>query len=140
VHRKTAPALVMAVGLVAFGLSVMANEKPSADYQNVMKSNGATAAALRMHMLAKDYDAILADALTLENNYARTLAYWQVKKVFDATEFAADGARGVAALETAAKAKNDEGITAAQNTIAGTCSGCHMAHREQLPDQSFEIK
>ena len=35
------------VAAVAFGLTVIANEKPSVDFQNVMKSNGATNMALR---------------------------------------------------------------------------------------------
>ena len=139
-HRRIVPTLVMMVGVVVFDLTVVANEKPSAEYQDVMKSNGATNGDLRMHIMAKDYDAIVADAVALQRNFAKILAYWTGKKVFDATEFASDGARGAAALETAAKAKSDDGLAAAQKTVAATCGGCHMAHREQLPDKSFEIK
>ena len=138
--RKIVLLLLVLVGSVPFALRGVANEKPSADYQGVMKAFGATSADLSTHILAKDYGALVADAIALEDNYAKTLAYWQGKRVFDATEFASDGARGAAALETAAKTKNDEGIAVAQKTVSGTCAGCHMAHREQLPDKSFEIK
>ena len=43
-------------------------------------------------------------------------------------------------LEKAAKAKDDAAITAANTALTATCGGCHTAHRERLPDMSFEIK
>jgi cytochrome c556 len=130
----------MVVATVAFGLTAIANEKPSADFQNLMKSNGATNMALRDHITAKDYDAIAADAATVKANFAKIEAFWTAKKVEDAVTFAKTGAKGAADLETAAKAKNDAGIASANMAIGGTCGGCHRAHREQLPDKSYEIK
>ena len=43
-------------------------------------------------------------------------------------------------LETAAKAKNEEGVATASRAVNGTCMGCHTAHRERLPDGTSEIK
>jgi cytochrome c556 len=123
-----------------FGLTVIANEKPTAEYQGLMKSNGATAGALRMHVMAKDYDAIAMDAATLKGNFAKIEAFWTAKKVDDAIGFAKAGGNGAADLEAAAKAKSDERIAAATMTTTGACGGCHMAHRERLPDMTFEIK
>ncbi len=139
-HRTVVLALAMVAGVAALGLSVIANEKPTAEFQNLMKSNSAANGALRTHVGAKDYDAIAADAITLKDNYAKIEAFWTAKKVDDAIAFAKTGSKGAADLEVAAKAKNDEGIAAASKAVASTCGGCHMAHREQLPDKTFEIK
>lgn len=139
-RRGVTPALFAIVAVVVFGLTAVANEKPTAEFQSLMKSNGATNGALRMHVMAKDYDGIAMDAATLKDNYAKTVAYWTPKKVDDAIGFSNAGAKAAADLETAAKAKSDDGIAAANKALGATCGGCHMAHREQLPDKSFEIK
>ncbi|PWT83002.1 MAG: hypothetical protein C5B57_07660 [Blastocatellia bacterium] len=123
-----------------FAPNVVANEKPTPEFQDLMKSNGMTAAALRMHIMAKEYDGIGMDAATLRGNFAKIEAFWAAKKVNDAVEFAKTGAKGAADLESAAKAKNDEGIAAASKATTSACGGCHMAHREQLPDKTYEIK
>jgi cytochrome c556 len=127
---------------VALGLTVAAGEKPSAELQNAMKSNAATTGAmgLRAHTAAKDYDAIAKDAATLKTNYALFETFWTTRKVDDAVGFAKAGAKAAADLETAAKAKDDAGIATATAAITPTCGGCHMAHRERMPDMTFEIK
>ncbi len=137
--RRTAALSLLAVTAI-FGLSVIANEKPTAEFQAIMKSNGATNGALRMHIMAKDYDAIAADAAMLKGNFAKIEAFWTAKKVDDAIGFAKAGGKGAADLEAAAKAKSDDRIAAARMTTGGACGGCHMAHRERLPDMSYEIK
>ena len=127
---------------IAFGLTALANEKPTTEFQNIMKSNAATngAMGLRAHITAKDYDAIAKDAATFKENFSKIEAFWTQKKVDDAVKLAKTGHEGAEDLEKAAKAKDDAGIMAAQMKIGGTCGGCHMAHREQLPDKTFEIK
>ena len=95
---------------------------------------------LRGHVNAKDYDAIAKDAATLKANFTKIEAFWTAKKVDDATNFAKAAGKAAADLETAAKAKNDAGIAAAQMALTPNCAGCHMAHRERLPDMTFEIK
>jgi cytochrome c556 len=135
------PLAVMLVAVAAtFAPNVIANEKPTPDFQNLMKSNGMTVAALRMHIMTKEYDGIAMDAATLRGNFAKIEAFWAANKVDDAVEFAKTGAKGAADLETAAKAKNDEGIATANKVTTSACGGCHMAHREQLPDKTYEIK
>ena len=137
--RRKVAVSALAVAVV-FGMGVRANEKPTAEFQATMKSNGATLGALRMHIMAKDYDGIATDAATLKSNFAKIEAFWVQKKVDAAITFSKNGAKGAADLEAAAKAKDDAAITAANMAVGGSCGGCHMAHREQLPDKSFEIK
>lgn len=132
----------LVVGAVLFSFGVMANEKPTPEFQDLMKSNSAAngPTGLRAHVPAKDYEAIAKDAAILKANYAKISAFWTKKNVDDAIAFAKDGGLAAAALETAANAKDDAGITAAMAKLAPTCAGCHTAHREQLPDKTYEIK
>ena len=134
---------VMAVcAAVAFGLTVRANEKPTMEFQDIMKSNAAANGpmGLRGHIPAKDYDAIAKDAATLRANFGKIETFFAAKKVDDAIKFAKAGAKAAGDLEAAAKARDVAGITAAQMALAPNCGGCHMAHREQLPDKTYEIK
>jgi len=132
--------IVSVCSAVIVGLTVMANEKPSETYQKAMKDLGAANGALRGNVTAKDYPAIEKNAATLKGAFKVADDFWSGKKVEDAMKLAKDGLKGAEDLEVAAKAKNDDGIVAAQRGVGGTCRGCHMAHREQLPDMTYEIK
>ena len=125
---------------VALGLTVFANEKPTPELQDTMKSNAATNGALRMHIMAKDYDAVAADATTLKANFAKIETFFTAKKWQDAIDIAKAGGKAAGDLVTAAKAKDDAAVAAAQMALAPNCGACHMKHREQLPDKTFEIK
>jgi hypothetical protein len=130
-----------ALALAAAGvITVMAGEKPPEAHVKVMKDTNAAAQALRNHVQAKDYDGVAADAATLRKTFADIETFWTARKVDDAIGFAKNGVKAVADLETAAKAKNEEGVATAARAMQGTCMGCHTAHRERLPDGSFEIK
>jgi mono/diheme cytochrome c family protein len=126
--------------LVVLGLTVSANEKPPESYQKAMKDLGAANQSLRNNVTAKDYDAIAKDAATFKASFAVAQAFWNGKQVEDAIKLAQDGAKAAAELETAAKAKDEEGVAAAQRAVGATCAACHMAHRERLQDGTFEIK
>jgi cytochrome c556 len=138
--NRTVLPVVMVMATIGLGITAIANEKPTAEFQSIMKSNSATNMALKEHVSAKNYDAIAADAATFKANFTKIEAFWTAKKVDDAIALAKTGAKGAADLEMAAKAKNDDGITAATSAIGGTCAGCHKMHREQLPDKTYEIK
>ena len=129
----------VAVLVTAFAVTVFANEKPSDAFQKTMKDLNATGQALRGHVTAKDNDAIAADAAKLKELFTTTAAFWKEKKVEDATNFANTGLKAATDLETAAKAKNDEGVAAAARAVNGTCMGCHAAHREKV-GEAYEIK
>ena len=122
------------------GFTVMASEKPPAEYQTAMKNNGAANMALRGNIAAKDYAAIEENAATFKASFTVANAFWTAKKADDAIKLTNDGLKGAADLDAAAKAKNDEGIAAARGTIGATCRGCHMVHRATMPDMTFEIQ
>ena len=124
---------------VVVGFTIMASEKPSPEYQAAMKNLGTANGALRGNITAKDYPAIEANAATFKASFTVANQFWTAKKTEDAIKLTQDGLKGAADLEVAARAKNDEGITAARGTIGATCRGCHMVHRDELPDKTYEI-
>jgi hypothetical protein len=125
---------------MAFGLVVLAAEKPPAEYQTAMKAIGAAQASLRSNVTSKNYEGVARDAATMKASFATAEMFWSGRNVQDAVEHARAAAKAAAALEAAATARNDEGIAAAQRAVMSTCINCHMAHRERLPDGTFEIK
>jgi len=134
------PGWLIAAAVVVFGLTAIANEKPTEAYANAMKNLQSAQMAMRAAVTAKDYDAIAKAAATFKTSFEVTEQFWTAKKVDDAVAAAKAGAKGATDLAAAATAKNDEGVAAAQRAVAATCMGCHMAHRERLADGSFEIK
>jgi cytochrome c556 len=137
--RRTFTLSLLAV-TVALGLTVFANEKPTAEFQATMKENAATNAALRMHVMEKNYDALAMDAQTLKTNFGKIEKFFTDKKWQDAVDIAKAGGKAAGELQAAATKKDDTAIAAAQMALAPNCGGCHMKHREQLPDKTYEIK
>ncbi|HWF84659.1 MAG TPA: hypothetical protein VG222_07430 [Vicinamibacterales bacterium] len=129
---------VAAASVLAIG--VMANEKPSDAYVKSMKETNAAAQSLKKNVEAKDYDGVAKDAATLKTLFAGTEEFWTARKADDAITAAKAGLTAATDLETAAKAKNAEGVTTAAKAVNATCKTCHDAHRERLPDGTSEIK
>ena len=129
-----------AVGLALLGLSVVAAEKPSDAHVTIMKSNGAAQMSLRMNIAKKDYALIAKDAATFKGNFTQVEAFWTPRGVQDAIGFARTALKAATDLEAAANQKSEEGVTAAFKVLLGVCTACHMAHRELLPNRTFEIK
>ena len=77
----------------------------------------------------EDFDAVLKDAATLRENFAKIETFFTQRNLKDAVEFAKAGAKGVNDLEAAAKAKTRAGSARAQLVIAMSCRRCHLAHR-----------
>ena len=129
------------LGIAALGVvAMLAAEKPPESYVKLMKDTNTAAQALRGHVQAKDYDGIAADAVALKKLFGDTEAFWTLRKADDAIGFSKTAAKASADLETAARARNDDGVATAARAVNGTCMGCHTAHRERLPDGSSEIK
>jgi hypothetical protein len=146
--------LMVLVALFVLVLPLRANEKPGEAYQKAEQGLQAANNSMRNHVKAIDYPGLEKDAELFKTSFTVMLAYWQEKKADDAITFVQDGIKGADALVTAAKAQNYNGVLAAQNAIAGSngvafvgetslpgvCVGCHLAHRQRMPDGTFEIK
>ena len=97
-----------------------------------MKTIQASSTGLRSAVGSRNYD-----------NAAQQIAkqlYWAGKNAVDATRAAQVAIKAVTDLETANSAKDDAGLLQAQVLLNGTCTNCHAAHRQRMPDGHFEIK
>jgi cytochrome c556 len=144
--RATA-AVVVVCATALTGLVVKANEKPSDAYQQAMKDLGAANGKLRADVAAiekdgayPDYNPIDADVAKLRASFTIALQFWQEKKVDDAVAKTQAVMKYVDELETARKEKNYDSLMTAAAEVGKSCGGCHAAHREKLPDGSYEIK
>ena len=141
--RITRVAIVVwlgAVAMVAAQAPAPQTEKPTEAYQKAMKDINGANMSLRADVQAKNYEAIAKSAGILKAGFQQSLDFWTAKKVEDATNFAKNAVKAATDLETAAKASNEEGVAAAARAVSGSCQGCHMAHRQRMPDGSYEIK
>jgi len=147
--------LTVLVALFVFVLQLRANEKPGEAYQKAEQGLQAANNSLRNHVKNIDYPGLQKDAEAFKASFTVMLAYWEEKKVPDAITFVRDGIKGAEALDVAASAMNYDGTLAAQNALVGSngvafvgessalpgvCVGCHLAHRQRMPDGTFEIK
>jgi hypothetical protein len=147
-------AVLAAVAAFVIGSPVRANEKATEAYQKAEKDLNAANNSMRNNVKNIDYAGLEKDAGAFKASFGVMLGYWQEKKVEDAVKYVQDGLKGADDLKVAAKAMNYNGVLAAQNAIAGSngvafvgdsalpgvCVGCHLAHRQRLPDGTFEIK
>jgi cytochrome c556 len=117
------------------------------DYSKVMKEVGAQNSALRKATatpsqagaMPSDADAAAA-AAKLETLFKDVQAYWEAKKVEDATAAAKNAVAASQAIQKAAAAHEMPAIAAASQTLGAQCMACHTAHRERQPDGSFKMK
>lgn len=136
---------------VVFVLPTRANEKPTPEFQTMMKELGTINNRLRNNLKDIDFAAIEKDAAAMKAIFAAVLTFWQEKKVDDAIKLSQEGEKAAGDLEAAAKAQDHPAVVAAQAAIAGSsssgeigaigvCAPCHTAHRVRLPDGTYEIK
>jgi cytochrome c556 len=160
INRVIALRCGVAAWTAVFAVCVLANERPTKEYQDLMRASaaivdltGATSfgketdidassgASLVEHIKAKDYDGIAADAVAMKAIFEKVQNFWVEKKIEDATELSKAALKGATDLEAAAKAKDNAGVTAAHFAIANACRSCHLAHRVvMLMDRSFTIR
>ena len=126
------------LGTTAIGQGTL--EKPPETYQKLMRQIAPTNQALGKKADAMDYAGVAADAATLRTLFAEVHKFWQERKTEDAMAFALAAQNAAGALETAAKASNASGVAEARKTLGAQCQGCHMAHRDKMPDGGFGIK
>jgi hypothetical protein len=126
---------------------LQATEKPTETYQAAMKELGAANAALRKHVLEieaagayPDYNPIEKDAAALKEPLQTALAFWTSKHADEAVAELQSALKLVDELEIARKEKNYDALMTAAVNIGKVCGTCHTAHREKMPDGSYEIK
>jgi hypothetical protein len=112
-----------------------------ADYVATMKEigplNGVLGKAIKSGVAE---DAAKAAAVRLEVLFKNVHAYWNDKKVADATAASETAVTSLQAVQKALASNDMAAAETARAALAGTCQACHTAHREKLPEGGWRIK
>ena len=122
-----------------FGLAVMAAENPPDDYSKAMKDINAAVARIDKAMAAGDFDTIGKSAGTIVDTLPVVEKYW-TGKAEDGVMFAQAAAKVAGDLRAVAGLQSTDGVAFSAKELAAVCTQCHMAHREALPNGTFQIK
>jgi muramidase (phage lysozyme) len=121
----------MAVSVAAFA------DEITDEYKKIMQPAAAANMALQ-RVMETDLAAAATNAGELQAAFAKIEEFWTKRGTADAMQFAKNVQ--AVAKEVHAAAGNREATAAAARRIGANCQGCHMAHRERLPDGSFLLK
>jgi cytochrome c556 len=123
---------------LTFSAGLFAQEEK--EYQDWMKTTGATAGSLRKNLEAKNGEAAAADAKKLQEVFTQVHDFWMKKKIEGATKFASSAQNGFNEVSQLAAAGKFDEASAALKTTMTNCGGCHNAYREKAADGSWKIK
>ena len=126
--------------VVLLGVALAAQERPSESFVELMQAAGGGMRSIGQHVEAKDYDAIASEAAALQEVFTEVGAFWRERDVEDALAACEVTYQAAAAIEVAAKARDDEAIAASRQAIGGGCQSCHAAHREGPRGGPYTIK
>jgi len=120
------------------GLTALASDKPPADYANAMKAIAAAQDAATKAIQAEDFDAVEKNAASIVDAFPVIEKYWASKS--DVAQVARTAAKAASDLRVSSQQRSLEGVAYSAKELAAACANCHKAHRETMPDGTFQIK
>ena len=134
--------VALAVSLSAQGAAPTAGMKiaSEADYATHMKEIGQLNGVLNKSVKGGDAAEAGKAAARMEVLFKNVHAYWNDKKVMDATTAATGVISSLQALQKALGANDMTAAETARASIGANCMSCHTAHRDKLPEGGFKIK
>jgi len=110
------------------------------DYSKAMKEVAAQNGALRKSLASSSNVDATAAAERLEAIFKNVQAYWENRKAEDAITAAKTAVAASQAISKAVAVHDAATATTASQTLAGTCTSCHAAHRDRLTADFYKIK
>lgn len=141
-EKNSVTKLTAAVAASAPAMSMQAAKPPmsDADYAKTMKDINPTFQSLTRDNSSMNHAQGEKDAQKLSDLFKDVQAYWEAKKTADAVEFSKAAVAAADATVKASASMDMTTLTTAQQKLSASCTGCHMAHRDKLPDGSYKIK
>jgi hypothetical protein len=144
-------ALVVAGAVVAAGFLVLSAQTApvegtaktpmsDADYVKAMKEINPTFMSLQRANASMNHAQGEKDAQKLSELFTNVQVYWEARKVDDAVGFAKSAVAAADATVKASAQMDMTALTSSQQKLLAACQGCHMAHRDRLPDGTYKIK
>ncbi len=125
------------VGLLA--LTVLASEKPPSDFAAAMQAIAGAQAAAATATAAEDYDAIEKHAATIVDSFLVIEKYWSARSP-EVLPMVRTAAKAASDLRVSSQQRSLEGVAYSAKELTAACANCHAAHRETMPDGTFQIK
>jgi hypothetical protein len=144
---KRAMTLVCALGVAVLTSPALQGQAPSAkpaitsdaDYAVRMKEIQPTAQGLAKAIKSGSEGDAAKAAARLEELFKEIHAYWDAKKVEDATGFAQNAIAAAQAISKAVAAHDMTAAEEARTKLQSQCMACHKVHREKT-ETGFIIK
>lgn len=127
-------------------LALCVRAQSGSEYQTWMKTVAESSASMQKDIADKKFDAVVADARQIENTFKQVEAFWRSRNTMDAVNFAKQVQSEAATVEKTITSGDMERpylrsvVSVMVENVAGSCGGCHNAHRERLPDGTFRMK
>jgi len=119
--------------VLSFGV-VSASEDAPPDHKQWMKDLGAAMGQIRkgvdVEQNASKMAAIMPNVKT----------FWAKRTSDVAAKSCDDSANGATQAAAAAKAGDQQGVSAGMKIVGAGCKSCHDAHREKISDTEYKIK
>lgn len=131
--------LVMCGGVGLLSLTVWASEKPPADFANAMKISAAAQAAATKAMKDENFEVVESEAAKIVEAFPVIEKYWSIRAP-DVVPMARVASKAASDLRVSAQQRSVEGLEYSYKDLVAACKNCHDAHRETMPDGTFEIK
>lgn len=109
-------------------------------FEAAMKEVLPASGSLRGNVGSKNADGAKTDAAKLEKIFKTSEDFWTARKTQDAIDWSKQAKEAAAAIGKLAAAGEWDKIPDEQKKIQATCTACHTAHREKLPDGGYKIK
>jgi cytochrome c556 len=122
--------------LIGAGVMASAQAKTDEDYDKLMKSVGAANGAMRK---ATEPAAQAAEAARLVPLFKDAQQFWVGRDNKEAADWAAAAMGHAARIESAATAKDAEGVAAGLKELGAVCSTCHAKYRVKT-ETGYAIK
>jgi hypothetical protein len=143
--KMRAAGAVLTGALVAAGVLVLSAQTTQiertakapmsdADYVKAMKEINPTFMSLQRANASMNHAQGEKDAQKLSDLFNSVQVYWEARKADDAVGFAKS------ATVKASAQMDMTTLTSSQQKLLAACQGCHMAHRDRLPDGTYKIR
>lgn len=125
---------------VAFSLVARAAEKPTPEFVKAMKDLIGVVQTMTKPDAATDFELATKSSVTAKAAFAVVKKYWDTGNDLEAIKLSDASVKAAGELGISSYMSSAEGIAAAVKDLRATCAPCHMAHRTELADKTFEIK
>jgi len=112
--------IVLLISMLSI-VPVVLTAQDDGEFENWMKSAGATAGSLRKNLEAKNAEAAASDAKKMQDIFEQVHQYWEKKSVADAVKFSTDTRDGFKTVAQDAAASKFDEAAAAMKAASSNC-------------------